>query len=162
VWAAGAALTGLARVPRLPAGRAVVAWALLAVAVNGWHDATHLRAPYHTPGYERVSRALAARLADVDPTTPCFVAPEMPTFQFHLFRTGGYWGTPIAPWTAARFAALREDPRLRVFVVDPSRTFYGGWPDSATVTWLEQHTRELTRELPAGPHGERPLRVFVR
>jgi len=49
-----------------------------------------------------------------------------------------------------------------VFVVDPTRTFYGGWPDSAMVSWLERETTEITARMPPGPHGERPLRVFVR
>jgi len=162
VWVAGLALVVLARLPRVPVGRAAAAWALLAVALGTWRSGERLAKRYHTPGYERVALAIAPRLAEMSPQTPCFVAPEVPTFDFHLFRTGLYWGTPITPWTAERFAALKSDRNLRVFVVDPTRSFYGGWPDSATVTWLERNTREITRELPAGPGGERPLRVFVR
>ena len=166
VWGAGLALGVIASPPRswprLPAEWLFAAWAVLAVGLGAARSAERLHAPYHTPGYQRVAAAMAPRLAGIPPDVPCFVAPETPTFDFHLFRTGLYWGTPNTPWTAERFRALRADQRLRVFVVDPSQTFYGGWPDSATLVWLERGTHEITSRLPAGPHGERPLRVFVR
>ena len=162
VWVAAGALVWLTRLPKVPASRLAQSWALLALGLGATRSAVRLSAAYHTPGYERVAAAIAPRLSDVAPDQACFVAPEAPTFAFHLFRTGRYWGTPIEPWSAGRAPALRDDPRLRVFIVDPTRSFYGGWPDSATVRWLEHETREVTAEMPPGPHGERPLRVFVR
>ena len=83
-------------------------------------------------------------------------------FAYHLFRTGAYWATPNRPWTAERFAAVRSDTTLHVFVVDTTRSFYGGWPDSATLVWLEHETRELTPPRPPGRTAVRPLRIFVR
>jgi len=162
VWVAAGALVWLTRLPKVPVSRLAQGWALLALGLGATRSAVRLSAAYHTPGYERVAAAIAPRLSDVAPDQACFVAPEVPTFAFHLFRTGRYWGTPIEPWSADRAPALRDDPRLRVFIVDPTRSFYGGWPDSATVRWLERETREVTAEMPPGPHGERPLRVFVR
>ena len=162
VWLTGAGLVALTRVPRIPSGRLVATWAALAVLVGAGRSAVRLSERYHTPGYERVAAAIAPRLADVPPDVPCFVAPEAPAFDYHLFRTGRYWGTPITPWTPERFRELERDARLRVFVVDPTRTFYGGWPDSVALSWLERETREITAAIPAGRKGERPLRVFVR
>lgn len=161
-WAAGGTLAWCTRRPRLPAGKLAAAWALLALGLGTWRSALRLAAPYHTPGYARVAAAIAPRLAGVAPDEACFVAPEVPTFDYHLFRTGQYWATPMNPWSEARARAVRADGRLRVFVVDPTRSFYGGWPDSATVRWLERETTEITTRIPPGPHGERPLRVFVR
>ena len=89
------------------------------------------------------------------------VAPEAPVFAYHLFRSALYWATPDRPWTAARLAQTQSDTSLRVFVVDTSRSFHGGWPDDATLAWLERDTREITSELLASPFT-RPLRVFVR
>ena len=66
----------------------------------------------------------------------------------------------VAADSGARLAALAGASGPRVFVVDTSRTLYGGWPDAATLAWLEGHTREITAGIP-GAHG-RPLRVFVR
>lgn len=162
VWAAALALAWLARRPRFPTEKLAAAWALLALGLATARSAVRLSAPYHTPGYERVAAAIAPRLSSIPPDQVCFVAPEVPTFDFHLFRTGHYWGTPYDPWSEVRAREVREDPRLRVFVVDPTRTFYGGWPDSAMVSWLERETTEITARMPPGPHGERPLRVFVR
>ena len=161
-WAAAAALAWLARRPRAHAEKLAAAWALLALAFGSAHSAVRLSVPYHTPGYERVAAAIAPRLAGIPPNEPSFVAPEAPAFDYFLFRTGLYWGTPIAPWTEARAREVQADRRLRVFIVDPTRDFYGGWPDSATVRWLEHETTEITARMPPGPHGERPLRVFVR
>ena len=69
---------------------------------------------------------MAPLVADAAPAERVVIAPEAPVFAFHLFRTSGYWRTPITPWTSGRFAALRADTLARVYVVDPSRRFYGG------------------------------------
>jgi hypothetical protein len=139
-----------------------VAWALLALALGTTRSAVRLSVPYHTPGYERVASAIAPRLAGIAPDAACFVAPEVPTFAFHLFRTGRYWGTPIEPWSEERARAVRANLDLRVFVVDPTQSFYGGFPDSAMIRWLERETTEISDSVPPGKHGERSLRVFAR
>jgi len=162
VWVAGSALAWLARRPRFPAAKLAAAWALVAIALGTARSGVRLSAPYHTPGYARVAAAIAPRLAGTPPEEACFIGPEVPTFDYHLFRTGRYWTTPMEPWTGARAQALRDDHRFKVFIVDPTRSFYGGWPDSATVRWLERETTEITSRIPPGPGGERPLRVFVR
>jgi hypothetical protein len=59
-------------------------------------------------------------------------------------------------------AAVRADTGLRVFVVDTTRSFYGGWPDNATLAWLERDLHEVTAEVAWGPARARPLRIFVR
>ena len=161
VWGAGALLALLVRLFPASARRIAVAWALIAVALGGVRSAQRLAVRFHTPGYQEVAALVAPRLAACDPATPCMVAPEAPVFDYHLFRTALYWGTPGRPWTAARLAAVQSDPRLVVFVVDTTRTFHGGWPDEPTLAWLEHDTREITAQLPARSQ-ERPLRVFVR
>jgi len=169
-WAGLAAL-GAHALARWRRVGVVAAVALSAVAIAGAivRDVQRLPPPYHAPGLHAVAAAVAPRLADVPPQRACFVGPEWPTLSFHLFRSGGYWGTPLAPWTAERHRQVEADTTLRVFVVDPSRELYGGWPDSATVAWLETATTEITDEVvtpagaPAGsPRGHPALRVFVR
>ena len=140
----------------------VVAWAIIALALGTARSVQRLAAPYHRPGYERIARVVEPALADVPPDRRALLAPEAPVFACHLFRTAGYWGTPITPWTAERFAALRADTSLRAFIVDPSRRFYGGWPDSATVGWLEREMREVPRSAWRGGPGPEALRVFLR
>jgi hypothetical protein len=90
------------------------------------------------------------------------VAPEAPVFAFHLFRTGAYWATPNRPWGPELAARVRADAALRAFIVDTTRTFYGGWPDSTMLAWLERETIEITAQLPVPRGGPGPLRVFVR
>jgi 4-amino-4-deoxy-L-arabinose transferase-like glycosyltransferase len=164
-WAALAALGAHALADWRPRASAVVAVALSLVAVGGAlvRDAQRLPQRYHAPGLREVAAAVAPRLAGVPPARACFVGPEWPTLSFHLFRSGGYWGTPIAPWTAERRRRMEADTALRVFVVEPGRDLYGGWPDSATVAWLEASTTEITAEVAArAGRPELPLRVFVR
>ncbi len=162
VWLAAGAFVALARRRPARARALVVAWAVLAIALGTWRSVQRVSVPFHTPGYVAVAALVAPRLADVPPDRLCFVAPEAPVFEYHLFRTGAYWATPGRPWSAERFAAVRADTSLRVFVVDTTRSFYGGWPDSATLGWLERETHELTRALPPGSTHDRPLRVFAR
>jgi hypothetical protein len=125
-------------------------------------EAQRLPFRYHAPGYRVVAEAVAPLLADVPPARACFIGPEAPTLSFHLFRTGSYWGTPYLPWTDERRREVQADTALRVFVVDPQQVFYGGWPDSATVAWLESSATEITAAI--AEHAGRPLslRVFVR
>ena len=134
---------------------------VLALAGALTRDAQRLPLRYHAPGLREVAAAVAPRLADVPPGRACFVGPEWPTLSFHLFRSGGYWGTPIAPWTDGRRRRVEADTALRVFVVDPGRELYGGWPDSATVAWLEAATTEVTGAVP-GPAAHRPARLRAR
>jgi hypothetical protein len=162
VWLTGGGLVAFARVARMRAPRIVIGWAAVALALGTWRSVQRVSVPFHAPGYAAAASLVAPILADVPPTRLCFVAPEAPVFAFHLFRTGAYWATPNHPWSAERFAAVRADTALHIFVVDTTQTFYGGWPDAATLAWLEHETREITRSLPPGRTRSGPLRIFVR
>ncbi len=144
-------------------GRAAAA-VLVAIAVLGGLVRTHARlvVPYHVTGYRAIAAAIAPRLAAAAPARAALVTPEAPTFDFLLFRTARYWGSPVEPWTAARAAEVRADPSLRVFVVDPTQQLYGSTIDSTTFAWLVDSTTEITNTVNM-PKGARPaLRVFVR
>jgi hypothetical protein len=67
-----------------------------------------------------------------------------------------------APWTPGQRDPIAADPALRAFVVDPSRRFYGGWPDSATLAWLSAHAREVTDSIATTRGRALGVRVFVR
>jgi len=144
-------------------GRAAAAL-LVAIAVLGGLVRTHARlvVPYHVTGYRAIAAAIAPRLADVPPARACMVTPEAPTFDFLLFRTARYWGSPVEPWTPARAAEVRADTTLRVFVVDPAQQLYGSTIDPTTLAWLVDSTTEITNDVRM-PKGTRTsLRVFVR
>jgi 4-amino-4-deoxy-L-arabinose transferase-like glycosyltransferase len=162
VWCLAVAIAVLVRVQSPLARKLVVAWAIAAVAIGAGRSVLRLAAPYHRPGYARIAASLAPAFAGVPPERRSLVAPEAPVFAYHLFRTAGYWGTPITPWTAERFAQVRADTALRAYVVDPSRSFYGGWPDSATMAWLEREMREVPRRAWGGGSRPEALRVFLR
>lgn len=142
--------------------RVALALAIVGVAGGLAREAQRMPPLYHRPGYREVAGALRGELAGLPPERRSFIGPEAPTFAYHWFRTGDYWGTPIRPWSAERFVEVSADTALRVFIVDPDRELYGGWPDSSTVRWLESSMREVTNEVRA--HSDRPirLRVFVR
>jgi 4-amino-4-deoxy-L-arabinose transferase-like glycosyltransferase len=166
VWAGAwlATLAALAIARARPGWARVAALVLCLLAVGGGlaRQSRRLPARYHDPGYREVAAALAPRLASAPPGRPSFVAPEAPAFAYPLFRTGLYWATPHAPWTRARRDRILGDSALRAFVVDPARIAYGGWPDSATVAWLERSTREITPEIAARAGRPLAVRVFVR
>jgi 4-amino-4-deoxy-L-arabinose transferase-like glycosyltransferase len=142
--------------------RVALGLAVLGVAGGLAREAQRMPPLYHRPGYREIAAALSDSLAGIPPQRRSFIGPEAPTFAFHWFRTGDYWGTPIRPWSADRFAEVSADTALRVFIVDPEAELYGGWPDSATVAWLEGAMREVSDEI--GKASARPirLRVFVR
>lgn len=157
VWSAGAVTVALAAAFRTRSRTIVLAVLALAVVAGGVRSIQRLRVPYHTPGYAAVAADLAPFLADVPPQVPALIAPEAPVFAYHLFRTGGYWATPDRVWTPERAEAIQRDTSWRAFVVDTSRSFHGGWPDEAMLSWLERETDERPSAAPGGP-----LRVFVR
>jgi len=163
-WAGLAALGAhaLAGWSRKGSAGVAVALAVAASALGLAREAQRLPRRYHAPGYRAVAEAVAPLLADVPPARACFIGPEAPALSFYLFRTGSYWGTPYLPWTEERHREMEADTALRVFVVDPQQVFYGGWPDSTTVAWLESSTTEVTAAI--AEHAGRPLalRVFVR
>lgn len=134
----------------------------VAVLVGGARTATRLPQHYHDTGYRDVAAALAPVLAGAPPQQVSLIAPEAPSFAFHLFRRADYWDTPYRRWTPERHAALATDSMVRAFVVDTTQRFYGGWPDSAALAWLEGNTREITGEISARRGRPLELRVFVR
>jgi hypothetical protein len=139
-----------------------VAWAVLAVLGGLARTVQRLPQRYHDPGLREVAAALAPVLRDAAPARASYVAPEAPAFAYYLFRSGRYWGTPLAPWSDGRFAATAADTGLRAFVVDPAQRFYGGWPDSMAFAWLERETREVTEEIEREAGRRLEVRVFVR
>jgi 4-amino-4-deoxy-L-arabinose transferase-like glycosyltransferase len=172
-WAALAAL-GFASVAASPRGGATptrnpaplrwIALALAALAALGGLVRVVQRLPlrYHDPGFRAVAAALEPELRGAPAARASYVAPEAPAFAYYLFRSGRYWGTPLAPWSADQLAAIAADPSLRAFVVDPAQRFYGGWPDSATLAWLERDTREITGEVERQTGRRLEVRVFTR
>lgn len=166
VWLAAWGWFGVATVAALAkpawAPRVALALALAAAAGGLAREAQRLPPLYHRPGYREIAAAIGDELADVPPQRRSFIAPEAPTFAFHWFRTGDYWGTPIRPWSEARFTEVAADTGLRVFIVDPDRELYGGWPDQATLAWLEGTMREVTAQVAARSGRPIRLRVFVR
>ena len=161
-WLATGVALWVARRPS-PWPRAA-AVALCALAVGGGLARQSQRLPvrYHDPGIREVAEQLRPFLTAASPARACFVAPEAPAFAYALFRTGLYWATPGRPWTEERRIAVVGDTALRAFVIDPSGGSYGGWPDTATVAWLERSTREITAEVEARAGRPLALRVFVR
>jgi 4-amino-4-deoxy-L-arabinose transferase-like glycosyltransferase len=162
IWLLAVVVVVLVRSKSRLARRLVIACSIAALVLGAARSVQRLVQPYHRPGYERISLAVAPALANVLPGQRSLVTPEAPVFAYHLFRTAGYWGTPITPWTPERFAQLRADTSLRAFVVDPSQRFYGGWPDAATLAWLEREMREVPRSAWGGGQGPEALRVFLR
>ena len=59
-------------------------------------------------------------------------------------------------------SGVEADPDLRAFVVDPEQRFYGGWPDSATLGWLERDTKEITGAIERQAGRRLEVRVFLR
>jgi 4-amino-4-deoxy-L-arabinose transferase-like glycosyltransferase len=162
LWGLALAATWLAaRRPAMGVAAAALL-ALLAIAGGLWRESRRLPLRYHDPGFRVVARALAPRLADRPPGRTSFVAPEAPAFAAYLFRTGRYWGTPRAPWRAGDRTTVAADTALRVFIVDPTQQAYGGWPDSATLGWLESSTREVTGAIEREAGRPIAVRVFVR
>ncbi len=166
VWFAAWAACSLALVAagKRPAWRPRMALALgTLIALAGLaREVQRLRLHYHDPGYRFVAKTLAPLLATADRARPSYLAPEAPAFAYYLDRAGQYWATPYVPWTPARFAEIRADTALRAFVVDPAQSFYGGWPDSAALHWLETRTREITGDIEARAGRTIAVRVFTR
>jgi 4-amino-4-deoxy-L-arabinose transferase-like glycosyltransferase len=134
----------------------------MAIAGGLLRCAQRLPPRYHDPGYREVARALAPWLRDAPPQRISFLAPEAPAFGYYLFRSGSYWGLPVELTPAERLARQAADPALRAFVLDPERRLYGGWPDSATLAWLESATREITADIERAAGRRVAMRVFVR
>ncbi len=165
-WAGAWLATGAALVlaGARPAWSRALAIGLCVFALGGGLARQSRRLPvrYHDPGYRAVAASLAPHLVAGEPSRPAFVAPEAPAFAYHLFRAGLYWGTPLEPWTRERHEVIAHDSTITAFVIDPGRAAYGGWPDSATVAWLEADTREITREIEAQAKRQIAVRVFIR
>jgi hypothetical protein len=157
-------LAGLALARLRPTWAVAVAATLAASAIvpGMVREAQRLPIRYHAPGYRAVAAALAPRLSNVPADRACFVSPEAPALSFYLFRTGLYWGTPITPWTERRLQGVASDTSLKAFIVDPGQDFYGGWPDSSTLRWLESSTTEITGQVAEARGRAIALRVFVR
>ena len=157
IWIGGAGLCGIMWLRPQRARVLVAAAFALVVALGAARTVQRLRAPFHTPGYAAVAADLAPLLAGVPAQQPCVLAPEAPVFAYHLFRTAAYWATPDDAWSPALAARIQVDTTWRVFVVDTTRSFHGGWPDDAMLAWLEREMDERPAVRPGGP-----LRVFVR
>jgi hypothetical protein len=136
--------------------------AVLAALGGLVREVQRLPVRYHDPGFRAVAAAISPVLRDAATTRASYVTPEAPTFAYLLFKSGRYWGTPLAPWSREQRAAIAADTSLRVFIVDPSQRFYGSAIDSTTLTWLERDTREMTGEIERESGRNLGVRVFVR
>ncbi len=116
----------------------------------------------HRTGYREAAAAIAPALADVDPTTPCFLAPEVPAFQFHLFRTGHYWRTPYLPAGPELLLERVAEPRWRAYVTTAQEDLYGGPTPPEVVEWAERNAVELTATVGTAAGHDIPIRVFIR
>ena len=159
--AAGLALGGAALQPAWRTRLAVTLGAAVAIAGLA-REVQRLSPRHHDPGYRFVARALTLLLARAERSRPAFVAPEAPSFAYYLDRAGQYWATPYIPWSRERFDQIRADTALRAFVVDPAQSFYGGWPDSVALGWLETDAREITRDIETSAGRRIAVRVFTR
>jgi hypothetical protein len=157
IWAVGALAATVAGRSAALARPLVHALFLIAIVLGSVRTVQRLRIPFHTPGYAAVAADLAPFVADLPPTTPAVLAPEAPVFAFHLFRTSAYWATPDVAWTDSLARRVQGDTAWRVFVVDTTRSFHGGYPDDAMLAWLQRETDERPVAAPGSP-----LRVFVR
>jgi len=142
-------------------GRLAVA-AGLAVALAGSALTVKKECLGHRTGYREAAEALAPSLASIPATRVCFLAPEVPSFQFYLFRTGRYWSSPYEPHSAAELIALASRPDFRGFVTTDREDLYGGRTPAEVVRWLEAHTRELTGDVRRRVGRPVPIRVFVK
>jgi 4-amino-4-deoxy-L-arabinose transferase-like glycosyltransferase len=143
------------------AGRLVVA-ASLSVALAGSALTVKRECLGHRTGYREAAAAISATLGPVLPTSACFLAPEVPAFQFYLFRTGRYWSSPYEPHSDAELIAMASQGDFRAFVTTDRPDLYGGLTPPAVVEWLASHTREVTDVVRRGVGGPLPIRVFVK
>lgn len=116
----------------------------------------------HRTGYREASAVMAPALAGVPPTRACFLSPEVPTFQFHLFRTGRYWASPYEHHTAGELIELAASDEIRAFVTTDRDDLYGGLTPPQVVDWLARNTREVTGEVHRRAGHDIPIRVFVK
>ena len=142
-------------------GRLVVA-AALAVSLAGSALTVQRECLGHRTGYRDAAAAMAPALADLPPTASCFLAPEVPSFQFYLFKTGRYWSSPYEPRSDEELIALASADAARAFVTTDRPDLYGGLTPQAVVRWLETNTREVTGEVRARVGRPLPIRVFVK
>jgi len=163
-WAALAALGFATVTERLRGVRRGIAVALAALAALGGLAREIQRLPlrYHDPGFRAIAAALEPVLRDAPAGRASYVAPEAPAFGYYLFRSGRYWGTPLLPWSPEQLGAIAADTSLRVFVVDASQRYYGGWPDSVTLAWLGRQAREITGEIEREAGRRLEVRVYAR
>jgi 4-amino-4-deoxy-L-arabinose transferase-like glycosyltransferase len=144
-------------------GRLAVA-AGLAVSLAGSALTVQRECLGHRTGYREAAALVAPLLAAVPPTSACFLAPEVPSFQFYLFRTGKYWSSPYERHPASDLIAMAARDEFRAFVTVPAdRTdLYGGATPPEVVAWLEEHTREVTEAVRSAAGRPVPIRVFVK
>ncbi len=162
VFLAGAALLLADGGPfQAGSGRLAIA-ASLAVALAGSALTVKRECLGHRTGYREAAEAVAPALASVPPTRVCFLAPEVPAFQFYLFRTGRYWSSPYEPHSAAELIAMASRPDFRAFVTTDRPDLYGGLTPPEVVAWLESHTREVTGDIRRKAGRPVPIRVFVK
>jgi len=116
----------------------------------------------HRTGYREAARLMAPALRGTPPTRASFLAPEVPAFQFYLFRTGRYWASPYEPHTAAELERMVQEEPFRAFVTTSREDLYGGRTPPEVVAWLEANAEELTADVRKAAGGPVPIRVFVK
>ncbi len=116
----------------------------------------------HRTGYREAARILRPALAKIAPQNPSFLAPEVPSFQYYLFRTGKYWSSPYEPHKPSDLLAMVQNPAFRAFVTTSRDDLYGGKTPAEAVEWLAKNTREVTAEVQRAAGRPVPIRVFVK
>lgn len=114
----------------------------------------------HHTGYREIANYFARQLKSFEPGTVVFTAPEYPAMQFYTFRSGEYWRTYYYSQTDETFEKnLRNGCRV-FYVVDPSKSLYGGQINERANILLQQHARRITSEIESRT-GRIPVDVFV-
>jgi 4-amino-4-deoxy-L-arabinose transferase-like glycosyltransferase len=116
----------------------------------------------HETGYREAAAVMAPALVGIHPTEACFLAPEVPSFQFYLFRTGRYWASPYEPHTSVELIEWAGTNQMRAFVTTDRTDLYAGLTPPDVVEWLAANTTEVTDQVRERAGHDVPIRVFVK
>jgi 4-amino-4-deoxy-L-arabinose transferase-like glycosyltransferase len=119
------------------------------------------RALAHRTNYREVAAYFKPRVGPLRPGTVTFTSPEFSAIGFYLFRQGEYWDTFYFHKSDEQFRDELEHGDRLFYVVDPSRTLYGGKFKPEWETLLTQNTRDITAEVEQATGTKIGLRVLV-
>jgi len=111
------------------------------------------------------SREVAAyfrpALAGDQPQAVVFQAPEYAGVEFLLFRSGRSWQTYYLHQESAVFIRNLRHAALAFYVVDPTRTLYGGHASAEEVKSLNEYALDVTPTIEKAIGHKISLEVFV-